>query len=71
MDPLTHALTGATLSAFVAREEDMRRAALVGAAAALLPDLDVLLNDPNGPLLQLEMHRQFSHSLLMAPVIGG
>ena len=71
MDPLTHAVTGATVAAFVAQEEDMRRAALVGAVAGLIPDLDVLISDANDPLLQLEMHRQFSHSLLVAPVIGG
>ena len=71
MDPLTHAVTGATVAAFVAQEEDMRRAAIVGAVAGLIPDLDVLISDANDPLLQLEMHRQFSHSLLVAPVIGG
>ena len=70
MDPLTHAVMGATVAAFVAQEEDMRRAALVGAVAGVLPDLDVLISDANDPLLQLETHRQFSHSLLMAPVIG-
>ena len=42
----------------------MRRAAIVGAVAGLIPDLDVLISDANDPLLQLEMHRQFSHSLL-------
>lgn len=40
----------------------------VGALAAMLPDLDVLLRRADDPLFQLELHRQFSHSLFFVPV---
>lgn len=40
----------------------------VGAVAAMLPDLDVFLQRASDPLFQLEMHRQFSHSIIFAPV---
>lgn len=39
-----------------------------GFFAALLPDADVLIRSPSDPLLTLEFHRQFSHSLLFAPL---
>lgn len=42
----------------------------LGALAALAPDLDVLFQKTDDPLYQLELHRQFSHSLLVAPVLA-
>jgi inner membrane protein len=39
-----------------------------GALAAMAPDLDVLLRRTSDPLYQLELHRQFSHCLLFAPL---
>lgn len=47
-----------------------RRALLVGAAAGLLPDLDVLIRSASDPLLAIEHHRGFTHSLLFVPVGG-
>lgn len=38
------------------------------ALAAMAPDLDVLLRRASDPLYQLELHRQFSHCLLFAPI---
>ena len=70
MDPLTHALAGATLAWTVAGERLGRRAVLIGAAAALLPDLDVLIRSDADPLLAIEHHRGFTHSLVFAPVGG-
>jgi inner membrane protein len=68
MDPITHGLIGATSTIMVAQKEKLRTASLVGAAGAMLPDLDVLINSASDPLLQLEYHRQFTHSFLFAPV---
>lgn len=70
MDPLTHGLAGAALGMLVARENRLGGAALAGALAALAPDLDVLVASDTDPLLQLEVHRQFTHSLFVAPFIG-
>ena len=67
MDPLTHALLGAA-STQALRRQPARVAALAGAAAALLPDIDVFIASEIDPLLQLEFHRQFTHSFVAAPV---
>lgn len=67
MDPVTHGLIGASVSQSAAQNETLPYAALVGAAAAMLPDLDVLIGSASDPLLQLEFHRQFTHSLLFIP----
>lgn len=67
MDPLTHALTGAAIAFAVGRD---RRSLLVGTAAGLAPDLDVLIRSASDPLLAIEHHRGFTHALLFAPVGG-
>ncbi|MDB5903139.1 MAG: metal-dependent hydrolase [Betaproteobacteria bacterium] len=66
MDPVTHALLGAACG-FVATRARSRIAALAGAAGALLPDIDVLIGSDSDPLVTLEFHRQFTHSILAAP----
>jgi inner membrane protein len=68
MDPLTHALAGATIAHLVAGERLGRRALLIGAVAALAPDLDVLIRSDTDPLLAIEHHRGFTHSLAFVPV---
>jgi inner membrane protein len=67
MDPLSHGLLGAVCGLAAARR-GARGALLAGAVGALLPDADVLLRSNVDPLLTLELHRTFSHSLLAAPV---
>lgn len=37
----------------------------------MAPDLDVVIRSSTDPLLALEYHRQFTHSLLMIPLLGG
>lgn len=66
MDPLSHVLLGAASAQTVARGS-RRLAALAGALGALLPDADVLIGSDTDPLLTLEFHRQFTHSLALAP----
>ena len=68
MDPVTHGLIGASASASIAAKDHLRRAGLVGAAAAMLPDLDVLISSATDPLLQLEYHRTITHSLTFIPL---
>ncbi|NGZ07666.1 MAG: metal-dependent hydrolase [Magnetococcales bacterium] len=68
MDPVSHALLGATVAAVGQPRARVRVAALVGGVAALLVDLDVLIQSESDPLLQLEYHRQFTHALLFTPV---
>lgn len=70
MDNLTHGLLGMAVAVCVVPRESCRQAAVVGFLAGEFPDLDVLLRSESDPLFALEMHRHFTHSLLMAPVIG-
>jgi inner membrane protein len=67
MDPVTHGLVGATSAQFFSDEKTFRAASLVGFLAALAPDLDVFLGSDSDPLLTLELHRHFTHSLLFIP----
>lgn len=68
MDPVTHGLIGASASLSFADKDQTYFATLLGAAGAMLPDLDILIDSASDPLLQLEFHRQFSHSFLFIPV---
>lgn len=69
MDPLSHGLVGAVAAGVAVRSASNKLVGL-GALAALLPDLDVLLTRRDDPLYQLEFHRQFSHALICAPVFA-
>lgn len=68
MDPVTHGLVGASVSSSFAEKDKLRLAALLGAAGAMLPDLDVMIGTASDPLLTLEYHRQFTHSFFFIPV---
>lgn len=67
MDPVTHGLLGATASQSFASPDNIRAATFTGLASAMIADLDVLISDPADPLLNLEMHRQFTHALVFIP----
>jgi inner membrane protein len=43
---------------------------LLGALAGAAPDLDALIRSEADPLLALEYHRHFTHSIFIAPLIG-
>lgn len=68
MDPLSQATLGAAAAQSLIKKPDLARIALIGALAGLAPDLDVLIQSSTDPLLQLEYHRQFTHSLIFIPV---
>jgi inner membrane protein len=70
MDPLTQGLAGAALPQAAARRGAVAMAGLLGFLAGMTPDLDVLIRSSEDPLLFLEYHRQFTHSLLFIPVGG-
>ncbi len=68
MDPLSQAVLGAGLSqSFAADRSKQLSALLIGALAGMAPDLDVVIRSSSDPLLFLEFHRQFSHSLIFIP----
>lgn len=68
MDVFTHGILGAVVALAATKGQAKPQAALCGAMGALLPDADVFITSATDPLLVLEYHRQFSHSLLIAPV---
>jgi len=69
MDPLSHGIFGASVAHFSAKNPSkLRWALLVGFLAGIAPDLDVLISSVEDPLLFLEYHRQFTHSLFFIPI---
>jgi inner membrane protein len=69
MDPLTHALAGAAVSYALFGRRLGRHAAALGALAGIAPDIDHFVSSEADPLLYVEYHRFFTHSLAFS-VIG-
>ncbi len=68
MDVLSQAVMGASLSQSFAKDKSKQLSALlIGALAGMAPDLDVLIYSSDDPILFLEFHRQFTHSLFFIP----
>ncbi|MFT5657456.1 MAG: inner membrane protein, partial [Gammaproteobacteria bacterium] len=71
MDPLTQGVLGAALPLAAARRSDhLVAVGILGLLSGMAPDLDVLLRSSSDPLLYLEYHRQFTHSLVFIPFGG-
>ena len=68
MDPFTQGALGAALSESFSDEHKVKVATLLGCFGGLFADIDVLIQSPSDPLLFLEFHRQFTHSLIFIPV---
>jgi inner membrane protein len=68
MDPASQAVLGASLSQSFSNDKSKQLVAFfIGALAGMAPDLDVLIRSTHDPLLFLEYHRQFTHSLIFIP----
>ncbi len=67
MDPLTQGLLGAALPQSASKKRHIVAAGVLGVASGMAPDLDVLIRSSSDPLLFLEYHRHFTHSLLFIP----
>ena len=67
MDPITQGTVGALAAQASSRDRNIAKITLVGCLAGLAPDLDVLIQSHQDPMLFLEYHRQFSHSLIFIP----
>lgn len=74
MDSLTQIVLGAAVGEATLGKKVGNRAALWGAIAGTIPDLDVFMNFFQGELQSLITHRGVTHSIvfsiLMAPVLG-
>ena len=68
MDLLTQGLVGSAVAQAFADSKAQTRATWCGAVAGMAPDLDALIRSSADPLLNLDYHRHFSHSLAFIPV---
>jgi inner membrane protein len=68
MDPLTHGLVGAAAGQSFSEQSRLRgHAAFCGAISGMMADLDIFIHSPGDPLFNIEVHRQFTHSLIFIP----
>ena len=70
MDPVTQGLLGAVAAQSVLGKQLGHRAWIAGLAGGMLPDADVFLMGMSDPALPWELHRHFTHAIVMAPVMG-
>lgn len=71
MDPLSQGLIGSAASQSAAiHPNHYRWIFLIGFLAGMAPDLDILIQSDQDPLLFLDYHRQFTHALIFIPVGG-
>ena len=68
MDPISQGAVGAAFAQSTANKSNIIKIGIIGFLAGLAPDLDVLIRSQNDPILFLEYHRQFSHSLFFIPL---
>ena len=78
MDPITQGTLGAAAAAMVfpklkrfrTKPFTFAKIAWMGALGGMAADLDVLIRSASDPLLAIEYHRHFTHSLVFIPVGG-
>lgn len=70
MDPCTQGLLGASFAASFAKKDKLKIALVCGLIGGISPDLDVLIKSTSDPLLFIEYHRHFTHSLIFIPFGG-
>ena len=67
MDLLTQGLLGANLAVTGAQKHEIRLATGIGFFAGMVADADILIQSEQDPLLTIEFHRHFTHSLFFVP----
>ena len=70
MDPLTQGVLGAALPQSISNKKSLWVIGIIGFLSGLAPDLDIFIRSENDPILFLEFHRQFTHSLIFIPFGG-
>ena len=68
MDPLSQGTVGAAFAQSAANKTNIVKVSVIGFLAGLAPDLDVFIRSSTDPVLFLEYHRQFTHSLIFIPI---
>jgi len=70
MDPISQGVIGAIGATQASKKTHLGIATLLGFASGMTPDLDILIRSASDPLIALEYHRQFTHSLIYIPFGG-
>ena len=70
MDPLSQAVVGASCAQALSNKKHFITVTVLGLLAGIAPDLDIFIRSNEDPMLFLEFHRQFTHSLLFIPIGG-
>ncbi len=70
MDPISQGALGAVVAASWCKRAEARLAVGVGWAGGMLADADIFIRSERDPLLNIEYHRHFSHSLFFIPIGG-
>jgi inner membrane protein len=70
VDPVTQGVLGAAAAQAVVGERLGRKTWWLGALGGMAPDLDIVIRSAADPLLLLEYHRHFTHSLAFIPIGG-
>lgn len=68
MDPVSQGVLGASVPQAFSQKKYIVAATVFGALSGMAPDLDSLIRSDTDPLLYLQYHRQFSHSLFFIPI---
>ena len=68
MDPISQGTVGAAFAQSTANKNNIIKIGIIGFLAGLAPDLDVFIRSSTDPMLSLEYHRQFTHSLFFIPI---
>ena len=70
MDPLSQGVLGAALPQSISNKKSLGIIGVIGFLSGLAPDLDIFIRSKSDPILFLEFHRQFTHSLIFIPFGG-
>ena len=70
MDPLSQGIVGSIAAQQPANKKVILLSIMLGFLSGMAPDLDIFIRSSNDPLMSLEFHRQFTHSLIFIPVGG-
>jgi inner membrane protein len=70
LDPLSQGVLGASLPQSFSNKKNIVFVFVIGFLAGMFPDVDIFFRSNHDPLLFLEFHRQFTHSLIFIPMGG-
>ena len=67
---MTQGVLGAALPQSISNKKSLGIIGIIGFLSGLAPDLDIFIRSESDPILFLEFHRQFTHSLIFVPFGG-